>query len=239
MLVWELIAQEFFCKDYKCLPIVVENMFFKRASILSTEEELELTVNVLKNSGSFEIYGSGSLVASGYIKGFEKLPFAMRKPVFDGRNLTLKKKDFYKEFGMRKQQLSDIFRGVLECDFTGTNARLEWKGKVESFVENMSQIGILKNPNCRSLVLQTYLEKITIDPVVFFANTEKNPGKLKMKIEIKIICETLSNKKKINHVTSLSSAPGSPLLEGVFQIGQGLMTSRADGWYVSQNAKVS
>lgn len=151
-------------------------MFFKRATIISEDEDTELFVNILAKSGKFEIFESGELVATGTIRGFEKLPSTIEAPDFDGSNLVLKRSDFYKEFMFRKQECKSFYRAVFDSDVSGRNCRIEWKSDMSSFLECMSQLTVFQFINLRGIILLTYLERMTVDPVKFLESTSKNTG---------------------------------------------------------------
>lgn len=154
----------------------MENISFKRTVIVSKDEDTELSVNITAKSGKFEIFEKGELVVTGTIRGFDKLPTNIEKPVFDGSNLVLKRSDIYKEFLFRQQDFDNCFQLIMETDIEGRNCRMKWKEQMSSFLECMSQLMLCQFSNLRAIILQTYIEKLTIDPTAFLKATESNKG---------------------------------------------------------------
>lgn len=176
VMLWKRVAEEFFLKNFNDLPIVLENVSFKRATVISQDDETEIFVNISAKSGNFEIFESGEIIVSGKIRGFEKLPYEIEIPNFDSSNLVLKRSDIYKEFSFRKQQFSESYQGILECDISGENARIEWKEDMNLFLESLTQLIVCQSPNLRGVFLQTYFQRLSIDPIKFLKCVSNNSG---------------------------------------------------------------
>lgn len=155
---------------------MVEKITFNRATILYKDQETEFYVTISAKSGIFEIFESGEIVASGLIHGYENLKEKIDTPTFDEKNLVLKKSDIYKELSLRNCKYHDIYQGILECDYSGLNGRLEWKEEITSFLECMIQLSLCQYVNLRGIMLQTYLERISIDPFTFFKAISESKG---------------------------------------------------------------
>lgn len=176
MIVWKLVAEHFFLKKYTDVPVIIKNVSFKRATIISKEAVTELFVSISAHTGYFEIFESGEMVVTGSIQGYEKLPTKLQQPHFDDSSLVLKKSDIYKEYLFRKQVFQDSYQGIFECDIQGTNGRIKWVENISSFMECMTQLTVCEMPNLRGIILQTFIEKLTIDPVTFFKTVSVNTG---------------------------------------------------------------
>lgn len=172
-----MVAEHFFLTNYDELPIIVEHISFKRSVIISKEEDTELFVNIVAKSGKFDIFQKGELIVTGTIRGFDKLPTNIEKAVFDSSNLVLKRCDIYKEFLFRQQQFDSSYQLIIESDIEGRNCRMEWKEEISSFLECLSQLTLCQFSNLRAILLQTYVERLTIDPETFFKATKNNRGK--------------------------------------------------------------
>lgn len=181
-MVWKIFSEEFHFKSYENVPIVVENLFFKRLTTLPENDDVNFFVNIVRKSGNFEIYESGSLVCSGTIKTREELPSEFK--VFDTpvqltqENLILKRNDIYKFFNLKGQLFKNHFKSILECSIDGSEAKVEWKNNFECFMENMLQLSILACPNYSGFFFSSLIKKIVIDPKKFFSETLKTRGKL-------------------------------------------------------------
>lgn len=66
-MVWKVRA-EMSLTNFEDLPIVFENVAFQRTVTLSEDGNIEFLINIMKETGYFEIYQSGSLVVVGTIR---------------------------------------------------------------------------------------------------------------------------------------------------------------------------
>lgn len=185
-MVWKIFAEEFHFKSYENVPIVVENLLFKRLTTLPEDDDVDFFVNIVRRSGNFEIYESGSLVCSGTIKIREELPSEFEifnTPVqLTQENLILKRNDIYKFFNLKGQLFKNHFKSILECSIDGSEAKVEWKNNFECFMENMLQLSILAAPNYSGFYFSSLIKKIVIDPQTFFNETLRTRGKLYVRL---------------------------------------------------------
>lgn len=65
-LVWKVFADMQLAKMEE-LPIIFENVKFQRATVLPHNETVSFLVNIMKQSGMFEIFEGGSVVVSGRV----------------------------------------------------------------------------------------------------------------------------------------------------------------------------
>nr|XP_023011970.1 fatty acid synthase-like [Leptinotarsa decemlineata] len=165
--VWEVLAK-MLMKSIEELPVVMENVKFKRATVLLPDEDVHFLVNIVKQSGYFEIFEGGSIVVTGSVKVPENVhaEFSKIKPEIaheDGYS-KMSKEDLYKECHLRRYMYKGIFRGITECDIQGVHAKIEWNGKYTSFMDAMIHTSIVVSDS-RALALPTSLRRIVIDPI--------------------------------------------------------------------------
>lgn len=185
LMVWKVLANEFFLKDYCDVPIIIENISFRRITTIPPDDSIEFVINIVRKSGEFEIYESGSLVSSGIIRGKDddpsKFEYLQNFSDIEYPSLTLKKNDFYKHFQLKGQLFGEPLKGMLECDLDGSRAKIEWTGNMDCFLENILQLGTFLIPNSKEIILSTNIEKIIIDPVVFLKAAHSKKGKTFLK----------------------------------------------------------
>lgn len=180
-MIWKIVATEFLLKDFSEVPIVIENLSFKRMTVIPRDDDVTFFINIVRKSGIFEIYESGSLVASGIIRAKEDAPAEFdclnTKISFNDANLVLNRNDFYKQFMLKGQIFADSFKGILKSDIMGSKAVIEWTGNFPCFLENILQLGSIYMINCRELMLASSIQKIVIDPELFLKEAETQKRK--------------------------------------------------------------
>lgn len=165
VLVWKVFAllQE---KDMEEVPIIVENMIFKRTIELPRDKNVTFIVNIAKGSGKFEISESGSIVATGKIHTTDDMSteFVHLKDdqSLQDYSLPLSRDDVYKECSLRRYKYSGDFQGVIQTNVHGLSGLLEWKGKFDSFLDTILHLSIIGDYS-RELKLPSSIQRIVID----------------------------------------------------------------------------
>lgn len=162
-------------REFQKCPVVMENVVFHRATILSKEGVVKFGINFFDGSGNFEICEGGSLAVSGKISlpeniEREELPLDDLPPNTAVKDLNTN--DVYKELRLRGYDYSGIFRGILKSDTTATTGQLQWVDNWISFMDTMLQFSILSK-NLRELYLPTRIEKAVLNPAKHFEELAK------------------------------------------------------------------
>lgn len=169
--VWETFAM-MHCADMNEFPICFEEVKFIRATMLPQEHETELTVNIQRGSGYFEIIDRSTTVVSGIVRSgaTENLREIILKPPHSNEeydNCSLDREDFYKELRLRGYEFAYDFMS-LDCieKVNGHQAKgaIEWKSNWVTFTDCMLQ-SIIVNYDSRDLFLPTFIGKVIIDPL--------------------------------------------------------------------------
>ncbi|XP_057669272.1 fatty acid synthase-like [Diorhabda carinulata] len=171
-LVWSVFS-EINLKKHTKMPVIFENVGFVRAVVLSENANAEFAVNIMK-SGNFEVTEKGSVVATGKIREAEDIDdkftpqdiFAKSKDKIntnDDYPNKLKHDDIYKELFLRRYCYEGLFRGIYECNFDGSYAKLQWNNNFTAFMDCMVQLMLIERKN-RDLVVPTSIKKIIINP---------------------------------------------------------------------------
>ncbi|KAI8423492.1 hypothetical protein MSG28_012606 [Choristoneura fumiferana] len=151
------------------IAVLLEDIHFRRATIMSRDVPLRFLVTLLSNSGNFEICEGGAVVATGRARlvtdpAAERLPVAALAddaPVEDIPSLDAH--DVYKELHLRGYNYQGVFRGVLQSNAIGTEGLLAWENNWISFIDSMLQFQIIAE-NTRVLKLPTRIQRVLIDP---------------------------------------------------------------------------
>lgn len=150
-------------------PIVLENVQFRRATIVSRDAPVRFLINVLDGTGEFDVCEGGAVVVTGFVR-LAADPRAERlhdleqpRPEPEPGLLPLNTDDIYKELRLRGYNYGGIFRGIRSSDPHGTVGELAWDDNWISFMDTMLQFGII-GVDTRELYLPTRLQRALIDP---------------------------------------------------------------------------
>lgn len=156
-------------------PVVLENVQFKRATIMSRDVPVRFLINILEGSGEFEVSEGGAVAVSGTVRLAER-PAAERLPddaapapaPADAALLPLQTDDVYKELRLRGYNYAGVFRGIRTSDALGAAGTLAWDDNWISFMDTMLQFGII-GTDTRELYVPTRLQRALIDPAAHAA----------------------------------------------------------------------
>ncbi|KAF2894511.1 hypothetical protein ILUMI_11662, partial [Ignelater luminosus] len=168
VLAWKTLAK-LRNEDFEKMPVVIQDVEFLRATVLSKEEPVKFLINIFEGSGRFEICQSESVCVSGKISVPEDidneiidLPKPFVKPELG--LLSLSKLDVYKELRLRGYDYRGVFQGIAESDNRVSHGKLEWNNNWVSYMDTMLQFFIL-GKNTRELYLPARLQRAVIDPL--------------------------------------------------------------------------
>lgn len=145
------------------------NVHFKdlkwlQATTLTANTPTHLTINIHRDSGSFEVTENKTAIASGIVKSVRSPePITpLDAPRFSSAP-TLKSHDVYKELRLRGYMFEGDFRSVRDVRADGRCGCIEWKNdNWVTFMDAMLQVGILSKDS-RSLQLPTGTREIKIN----------------------------------------------------------------------------
>ncbi|XP_071569097.1 fatty acid synthase-like [Temnothorax nylanderi] len=162
---WEMMAS-LNKQEYTNVPIVFEDVNFIRATVLSQQNEIELTFSIQEGTNRFEITEGDNAVVTGILRiptniENEKISANLAECVDDEEEMSTK--DIYKELRLRGYQYAGVFRGLKSASVSGSNGHIAWTSNWVSFMDSMLQMMIL-GQNSRSLFVPTRIRKLTIDP---------------------------------------------------------------------------
>ncbi|KAJ0178566.1 hypothetical protein K1T71_006389 [Dendrolimus kikuchii] len=193
-LVWRTMAK-LHNKKLEETAIVLENVQFKRATIMPRDRPVRFLINVLEGTGEFDVCEGGSVAVTGQVRLAEE-PAAERLPVGDAEAapaepglLPLTGDDVYKELRLRGYNYGGVFRGIRSSDPRGTVGTLAWESNWISFMDTMLQFGII-GVDTRELYLPTRLQRALIDPAAQLRAAAESEGgalEVRMRRDIDVI----------------------------------------------------
>ncbi|KAJ8912887.1 hypothetical protein NQ315_011210 [Exocentrus adspersus] len=152
-------------KKMEELPVVIENVKFKRSTILTANTQVKFLVNIMKDSGQFEISEGGSIVCTGriYTKEDVGAEYSKVNPSATVQNyLPLASKDIYKILRLKRHVYSGSFMGVRTCDVFGFHGMIRGTENFSSFIDSMIQLILMSTS--KDLMLPVGIEKVVIEP---------------------------------------------------------------------------
>ncbi|XP_067207291.1 fatty acid synthase-like [Linepithema humile] len=168
ILVWEIIGM-IKDKTYTSIPIVFQDIKFIRATHLSNNGPVNLTIMIQKESGKFEITDGDSVVVTGVVYAVSNVEQEMvlndLLPMDTNEEEHMTSRDIYKELRLRGYQYSGEFCGLNSASVSGSKGHIAWTGNWVTFMDNMLQMSII-GKDTRDLYVPTSIEKLVINPAL-------------------------------------------------------------------------
>lgn len=143
-LVWETLTMMTTGAISAVVNVVFEDVRFLRATTMSPNQKIELTIMIHYGSGQFEITENGVTVVSGIVREAESSGSNANEPIeieeFDDECTVLEKKDFYKELRLRGYHYQQIFQGIERARCDGSQAIIKWNDNWPAFMDSMLQV---------------------------------------------------------------------------------------------------
>lgn len=156
---------------------MMERISFKRTTTLNPNTDIIFYVNILRQTGDFEIFESGSVVATGNIKILENYQTICESNERNGESIILTANDFYKEISLRNLYYKGGFRSVTSFDMKKRKTKIQWCNKFDCFLDTMIQVIVIFDLYPRDLFLPTFIGKLMIHPPSFLEQATKYKGK--------------------------------------------------------------
>ncbi|KAJ8915036.1 hypothetical protein NQ315_016011, partial [Exocentrus adspersus] len=157
--------------------VVIEDVQFTRTTSLASKTDIQFLVNIMKQSGYFEISEDGSVVCTGKIYSKLDVSCEYSNATFSKAStgeLVLAVEDFYKECHLRGYYLEECFQCFQKCDVHVLQGKFKWKGNFCCFLNNMLVMRIVSEVERDCLLLPSALGKIVIDPVDHLMRASEN-----------------------------------------------------------------
>ncbi|CAG2109810.1 unnamed protein product [Medioppia subpectinata] len=182
LLAWRKLAYDQ-GKLWHQVPVVFENVQFKRAVFLSEDSITKLTVKYYPLTGDFCIYENENVCVSGKMRapaGDDAL--SAQHTLLDGERrlsgaqYSLQTYDIYTELriiGLEYGQAFQRLRRVGTDDYRVFYGRCQWDGNFVTYMDALLQSRALSVP-FRKMLLPVLIRKLTIDPRVMFDAFNRN-----------------------------------------------------------------
>lgn len=151
-------------KHFDGMDVEFENVKFIRATSLTNDTSLRLSIVIHIGSGNFEVSENTTAVMSGNVKVMESgMPIKdISKWIKDEDCAYMDTKDFYKELRLRGYHYRGLFKSIVEIRGDGAIGKIKWNNNWPAFMDCMLQVSIL-SLDSRSLYLPTSIRKIRIN----------------------------------------------------------------------------
>ncbi|KFB44203.1 fatty acid synthase S-acetyltransferase [Anopheles sinensis] len=158
------------------MPVEFSDIEFLRATTLTADQSVVLTIDLNDVTGFFEVREGTALVVTGRIQALrDYTPQVMERRITDA--IVLPSKDFYKELRLRGYHYGGFFRSVVEAACDGTYAKIEWKYNWTALLDCMLQVAIIAMDS-RSLAIPTRIDSLKIDPIQHKAADQSNENEV-------------------------------------------------------------
>ena len=184
MLAWRIYAGSL-AKSWMEVPVVWEQVQFKRAVFLSENNLTRLKVIYSRKTGDFQILENDNLCCEGKVYGPVEDSLLLQSQFYENQNrvldneLILTKDDIYKDLRVRGYDYSGEFqklRQIRTNDFQTLLGECEWDGNMVTFLDNLLQAQMLTVP-FRKLMIPVMVKNMRIDPMVLFETVKQNRTK--------------------------------------------------------------
>ena len=181
MLAWRIYAGSV-AKAWNEVPVVWEQVMYKRATFLTEDNLTKLKVVYSRKTKDFVISENDNVCCQGKVYGPEDDSLLLQSRFYDNHNLVfdneliLTKDDIYKDLRVRGYDYSGEFqklRQIRTNNFQHMFGKCEWDGNMVTFLDNLFQAQILASP-FRKLVVPIGVKNMRIDPKVLFETIRHN-----------------------------------------------------------------
>ena len=181
MLAWRIYAGSL-AKPWNEVPVVWEQVQFKRAVFMSEDNLTYLKVVYSRKTGDFVILENDNECCRGKVYGPIDDSLLIQSQFYENQNrvfeneMTLTRDDIYKDLRVRGYDYSGEFQKLSQIrtnDFQTLLGVCEWNGNVVSFVDNLLQAQMLASP-FRKLMVPVMVKNMRIDPKVLFETIRHN-----------------------------------------------------------------
>ena len=181
MLAWRIYAASL-AKVWIDVPVVWEQVQFKKAVFMSEDNLTHLKVVYSRKTGDFMILENDNECCRGKVYGPIDDSLLLQSQFYENQNrvfeneVTLTRDDIYKDLRVRGYDYSGEFQKLSQIrtkDFQTLLGKCQWEGNVVSFVDNLLQAEMLVSP-FRKLMVPVMVKSMRIDPKVLFQAIRHN-----------------------------------------------------------------
>ena len=187
MLAWRIYAGSL-AKPWNEVPVVWEQVMFKRATFLNEDNLTKLKVTYSRKTKDFVILENDNVCCQGKVYGPEDDSLLLQSQFYENQNrvfddeLTLTRDDIYKDLRVRGYDYSGEFKKLRQIrtnNFQDLVGQCEWDGNMITFLDNLLQAQILVSP-FRKLMVPIGVKYMRIDPKVLYETVRHNKEEAKL-----------------------------------------------------------
>ena len=181
MLAWRIYAASL-AKVWNDVPVVWEQVQFKRAVFLSEDNPTNLKVVYSRKTGDFVILENDNECCRGKVYGPIDDSLLLQSQFYENQNrvldneVILTKDEIYKDLRVRGYDYSGEFQKLIRIrtnDFQTLLGECEWDGNIVPLLDNLLQAQMLASP-FRKLMVPVMVKNMRIDPKVLFETIRHN-----------------------------------------------------------------
>ena len=170
-LVWETFSM-MIGAHYEKVKVVFDDIHFLRATSLTKNQDVLITISIHRGTGRFEIIEGNSPIVYGYIKHVDGIEMSEITVLSDENTVTLIGEDFYKEMRLNGFCHLGPFKGVMEIRHDGLKGKIKWIQNWITFLDSMTHFEE-RQSKTKKLALPTNIRKVIIDPILHYEMLEE------------------------------------------------------------------
>ncbi|XP_070494680.1 fatty acid synthase-like [Chironomus tepperi] len=180
-LVWETFSM-MIGAHYEKVKVVFDDIHFLRATSLTKNQDVLITISIHRGTGRFEIIEGNSPVVYGYIKQVDNIEMSEITVLSDDKTLTLNGDDFYQEMRLNGFCHLGPFKGVKEIRHDGLKGKVKWIHNWITFLDSMTHFEE-RQAKTKKLALPTNIRKVIIDPILHYEMLKEKQKEVNEKLE--------------------------------------------------------
>ena len=187
MLAWRIYAGSL-AKPWNEVPVVWEQVLFKRATFLNEDNPTKLKVTYSRKTKDFVILENDNVCCEGKVCGPIDDSLLIQSQFYENQNrvldyeLNLTKDDIYKDLRVRGYDYSGEFQKLKQIrtnKFDNVIGQCEWDGNMVTFLDNLLQAQIVASP-FRKLVVPVGIRNMRVDAKVLYETVRHNKEEVKV-----------------------------------------------------------
>lgn len=163
-MVRETLIQSTVSRNVQTMNIEFENVKFLRATTITIQKHIEMTISIQLGSGHFELSEGNTVIVTGYVRVIET-PEPVHELHAENQSDSpiIDQEGFYKELRLRGYHYDGIFKSVKEARADGSQGKIKWvDNNWPAFMDCLLQMSIISQDS-RALFLPTSIRKLRIN----------------------------------------------------------------------------
>ncbi|CAG2102821.1 unnamed protein product, partial [Medioppia subpectinata] len=179
MLAWKRMAATY-GRIWNQIPVIFEDVQFRRAIFLSDSEETRIKVKYQEHSGEFAIYESNHISCVGKIRTTDEYCLNVQHLLIDNNKndfeVEIKAKDIYKDLKILGYDYGPKFRKLVSIrskNFKTLEGEIEWDGNMITFLDSLLQTMALGQP-FKKMMVPVMIKALRCDPKALYEGVREH-----------------------------------------------------------------